>query len=53
MVKMEQIEELARRIGEDYKAEKVILFGSYARGNPSQGSDVDLLAIMSFKGESA
>ena len=44
-----QIEEQIRRIGErikkEYRAEKVILFGSYARGVTTQDSDVDLLII--------
>ena len=27
------------------KAEKIILFGSYAEGNPHEGSDIDLVVI--------
>lgn len=53
MTKIDQIEELGLRIGEEYSAEKVILFGSYAYGNPSNGSDVDLLVIMKFQGDGA
>jgi len=38
-----------RRVGEKIAelpgVEKVILFGSYARGNPTQDSDVDLLVV--------
>ena len=51
MVKMNHIEELGRSIGREFNATKVILFGSYAYGNPLQGSDVDLLVIMEFKGK--
>jgi len=45
MVAMSQIEELGQRIGEAFGAEKVILFGSYARGTASAESDVDLLVV--------
>ena len=53
MIKMEKIQELSQSIGREFRAEKVILFGSYAHGNPAQGSDVDLLVIMKYKGKSA
>jgi uncharacterized protein len=35
-----------RRIVAALHPEKIILFGSYARGNPTPDSDVDLLVIM-------
>jgi len=35
-----------KRIVSELKPEKVILFGSYAYGNPTPDSDVDLLVIM-------
>ena len=53
MLKVEQIEELSQNIGREFKAEKVILFGSYAYGAPAPDSDVDLLVVMKFKGKSA
>ena len=31
---------------EKFKPQKIILFGSYARGNPRPESDVDLLVVM-------
>ncbi len=34
------------RIVSELKPEKIILFGSYAYGNPTPDSDVDLLIIM-------
>ncbi|MEW6241982.1 MAG: nucleotidyltransferase domain-containing protein [Chloroflexota bacterium] len=40
------IRELARQIAEKFKPQKIILFGSYARGNPKPESDVDLLVVM-------
>lgn len=45
MVAMNQIESYGRRIGEEFGAEKVILFGSYASGTASAESDVDLLVV--------
>jgi predicted nucleotidyltransferase len=52
MVTRSQIEELSQRIGREFDAERVILFGSYARGMPSEDSDVDLLVICPFQGRS-
>jgi uncharacterized protein len=44
-----QIREIAEKIKFDYKAERVILFGSYARGEEKEGSDVDLFIIAPTK----
>ena len=52
MVAMNQIEEFGRKVGEEFGAERVILFGSYARGNASPDSDVDILVIGAFEGRS-
>ena len=52
MVAMNEIEEFGRRIGRHFGVERVILFGSYARGEVTDDSDVDLLVIGSFKGRS-
>jgi predicted nucleotidyltransferase len=53
MVAMNEIEEFGKRIGEEFGAEKVILFGSYAQGTASPDSDVDLLIIAPFDGKAA
>jgi predicted nucleotidyltransferase len=45
MVAFNEIEEVAKRIGEQTKAEAVVLFGSHARGQAGADSDVDLLVI--------
>ncbi|MBI3583717.1 MAG: nucleotidyltransferase domain-containing protein [Nitrospinae bacterium] len=45
MVAKEQIDEIVKRIVENYQPEKIILFGSYAYGTPSEESDLDLLII--------
>lgn len=52
LVAMDQIEELGRKIGVVFGAEKVILFGSYARGDANPDSDVDILVIGPFEGRS-
>jgi len=49
---MGQIEEFGRRAGEEFGAERVILFGSYARGNAGPDSDFDILVIGPFEGRS-
>jgi len=46
MVSPEQIEEIKRRIVKNLKPQKIILFGSYANGTPTEESDLDLLIIM-------
>jgi len=45
-VPMEAIQMIVNRIAEEFKPEKIILFGSHAYGTPKPWSDVDLLVIM-------
>ena len=52
MVAMDKIEMLGRRIGEKFHPKRVILFGSYAEGVPTEDSDVDLLIVIPFEGKS-
>lgn len=40
------IRAVVRQIAERFKPQKIILFGSYARGNQKSDSDVDLLIVM-------
>jgi predicted nucleotidyltransferase len=40
------VRELVHRIVEGFHPRQIILFGSYAAGNPGPESDVDLLVIM-------
>jgi predicted nucleotidyltransferase len=40
---------LAQRIKEKFHPEEIILFGSYAYGNPDNASDIDLLIVMESK----
>jgi predicted nucleotidyltransferase len=44
------IRKYANQIARQFRPDKIILFGSYAYGEPTEDSDVDLLVIMSFKG---
>lgn len=45
MVDQEKLDEIVRRIVEAVEPEKIILFGSAARGDAGSHSDVDLLVI--------
>ena len=40
------IDDVVRQIVEQFKVQKIILFGSYARRLPRPESDVDLLVVM-------
>ena len=45
-VPMRTIRAIAREIARKFRPEKIVLFGSYAYGNPRPESDVDLLILM-------
>ena len=45
MITQDEIKTIAREIGQLARAERVILFGSYARATPLDDSDVDLLVV--------
>ena len=40
-----RIKKIAERLKKEYNAERVILFGSYANGEATEDSDVDILVI--------
>jgi predicted nucleotidyltransferase len=46
MTTLQEIQDYANKIAERFQPEKIILFGSYAYGQPTEDSDVDLLVIM-------
>ena len=46
----QKISEMVRRIVEGFHPDKIILFGSYARGAAGPDSDADLLVVMPVKG---
>lgn len=39
------ISDIVERLKRDYQPEKIILFGSYAYGEPTEDSDIDLLIV--------
>lgn len=41
----EKIKNIAEKIVKEYQPEKIILFGSYAWGEPTEDSDVDLFIV--------
>lgn len=45
-IPMRVIRQYAREVAEQFKPEKIILFGSYAYGTPNADSDVDILVVM-------
>ena len=50
MVDTESIVSLSDSIVEAFAPERIVLFGSYAHGTPTEDSDVDLLVILRFEG---
>ncbi|MBI4648689.1 MAG: nucleotidyltransferase domain-containing protein [Bacteroidia bacterium] len=45
MITQKQINKVVQKIIIHYKPEKIVLFGSYAYRNPTEGSDLDLLIV--------
>lgn len=45
MIDNNKISELINKIANGYNPDKIILFGSYAKGTANEDSDVDLLVI--------
>src|SRR5213595_2860251 len=50
-VPMRVIRRFAREVAERFRPEKIILFGSYAYGQPHEDSDVDILVVMRARNE--
>jgi len=48
-ISINEINDKAQVIVSKYKPDKIMLFGSYANGDPSPDSDVDLLVIIDTK----
>ncbi|MGA7564236.1 MAG: nucleotidyltransferase domain-containing protein [Desulfobaccales bacterium] len=51
MVDGQSIRNLCDLIVQEFHPERIILFGSYAYGNPTPDSDVDLLEVLPFEGK--
>jgi predicted nucleotidyltransferase len=45
----ERLKKISERLKKEYHAQKVILFGSYARGEETEDSDIDILVIAPTK----
>lgn len=52
MIQVDAIQQLADRIAQEFHPEQIILFGSYAYGTPREDSDVDILVVVPFEGNS-
>jgi predicted nucleotidyltransferase len=50
MVSEETLTEITRRLVDGFHPDKIILFGSQARGTADERSDVDILVICPIKG---
>lgn len=49
MINKKQLRKLAQTITQNYDAQKIFLFGSYAYGKPNSSSDLDLCIITNLK----
>ena len=47
------LQEMTRRLVDEFQPERVFLFGSRAWGTPGRGSDVDLMVIVPSSNETA
>jgi predicted nucleotidyltransferase len=54
MVERARIKHFCDEVAKKFRPRKIILFGSYAYGQPTEDSDVDLLVVMNrtrYRGE--
>jgi len=51
MVDLARIGEVSQRIAREFHPDRIVLFGSHARGMAGEDSDVDLLVVMPFEGK--
>jgi uncharacterized protein len=51
MIDEDRLQDLTGRIVRHFHPERIVLFGSYAYGEPRPDSDVDLLVILPFEGK--
>ncbi len=48
---MSAIRRFARQVAKRYQPDKIMLFGSFAYGEPNENSDVDILVVMAARNE--
>ena len=46
MIQSREIKRWCERVAREFRPEKIVIFGSYARGTPTEDSDVDVLVVM-------
>ena len=51
MVNKRKIQEFSGQVAAQFRPDRIILFGSYAYGSPTEDSDVDLLVVMPDGGD--
>jgi predicted nucleotidyltransferase len=51
MITSEKIQEIADNVAREFQPEKIILFGSFAWGTPTEDSDVDLFIVKEGEGK--
>jgi predicted nucleotidyltransferase len=51
VVDVEQIASFARRIAREFRPQRIVLFGSHARGEQGEDSDADLLVVIPHDGK--
>lgn len=49
MIAREKIVNIGKTIVEKFNPEQVVLFGSYAYGNPTSNSDIDLFVVLAHE----
>ena len=49
MVERKQIKRFVKEVAEEFAPQRIVLFGSYAKGGATEDSDVDLMVIMTHK----
>jgi predicted nucleotidyltransferase len=50
MVEIDDILRFVEGVAAKVRPQRIVLFGSYAYGSPTEDSDVDLLVIMNYRG---
>ena len=53
MIDLSTVQDFCQEVVEKFQPDKIILFGSYAYGEPTLDSDIDLLVVLPFEGEPA
>ena len=53
MIDLSTVQDFCQKVVEKFQPDKIILFGSYAYGEPTLDSDIDLLVVLPFEGEPA